>query len=417
MPMPRITRPLTPTEIKAAKPKDKEYPLCDGEGLELLVKPTGVKLWRFRYYRPTTKKRTMISFGEWDKITLADARQKRAEARALLAQGIDPQDHQQAQIAKALETTENTFQKVAARWFELKKTKVTPDYADDIWRSLERDVFPTLGNVPISNIKAKMVIATLEPVKQRGTLETLKRLIQRTNEIMVYAVNTGLIDANPASGISHAFEKPQKQHMPTLKPDQLPELLQALASASITLQTRCLIEWSLHTMVRPNEAAGTRWDEINLEQNLWTIPAHRMKKRREHTIPLTPQTIALLEVMRPISGNRDFVFPSHKDPRLPTNNQTANAALKRMGFDGLLVAHGLRSMASTTLNEQGFDSDLIEAALAHVDKNEVRRAYNRTDYLERRKPLMIWWSNHIEQAAQGNLSLAGSKGLKIVGSR
>lgn len=412
--MPRITRPLTPTEIKAAKPKDKEYPLCDGEGLELLVKPTGVKLWRFRYYRPTTKKRTMISFGEWDKITLADARQKRAEARALLAQGIDPQDHQQAQIAKALETTENTFQKVADRWFKLKKAKVTPDYADDIWRSLERDVFPTLGNVPISDIKAKTVIATLEPVKQRGTLETLKRLIQRTNEIMVYAVNTGLIDANPTSGIGHAFEKPQKKHMPTLKPDQLPELLQALASARITLQTRCLIEWSLHTMVRPNEAAGTRWDEIDLEQKLWTIPAHRMKKRREHIIPLTPQTIALLEIMRPISGNRDFVFPSHKDPKLPTNNQTANAALKRMGFDGQLVAHGLRSIASTTLNEQGFDSDLIETALAHVDKNEVRRAYNRTDYLERRKPLMIWWSNHIEQAAQGNLSLAGSKGLKMV---
>lgn len=413
--MARITKPLTATEINAAKPREKEYTLRDGDGLFLRVKTNGSKIWLFDYYRPISKKRTNMGFGAYPDLSLASARQKRDEARNLIAQGIDPQDHQQAQIAKVLETTENTFQKVAARWFELKKTKVTPDYADDIWRSLERDVFPTLGNVPISNIKAKMVIATLEPVKQRGTLETLKRLIQRTNEIMVYAVNTGLIDANPASGISHAFEKPQKQHMPTLKPDQLPELLQALASASITLQTRCLIEWSLHTMVRPNEAAGTRWDEINLEQNLWTIPAHRMKKRREHTIPLTPQTIALLEVMRPISGNRDFVFPSHKDPRLPTNNQTANAALKRMGFDGLLVAHGLRSIASTTLNEQGFDSDLIEAALAHVDKNEVRRAYNRTDYLERRKPLMIWWSNHIEQAAQGNLSLAGGyRGMNIV---
>lgn len=414
--MARITKPLTATEINAAKPKEKEYTLRDGDGLFLRVKTNGSKIWLFDYYRPISKKRTNMGFGAYPDLSLAAARQKRDEARNLIAQGIDPQDHQQAQITKVLETTENTFQKVAGRWFELKKTKVTPDYADDIWRSLERDVFPTLGNVPISNIKAKTVIATLEPVKQRGTLETLKRLIQRTNEIMVYAVNTGLIDANPTSGISHAFEKPQKKHMPTLKPDQLPELLQALASASITLQTRCLIEWSLHTMVRPNEAAGTRWDEINLEQNLWTIPAHRMKKRREHTIPLTPQTIALLEIMRPISGNRDFVFPSHKDPRLPTNNQTANAALKRMGFGGLLVAHGLRSIASTTLNEQGFDSDVIEAALAHVDKNEVRRAYNRTDYLERRRPLMIWWSEHIEQAAQGSLSLAGSKGLKIVGS-
>lgn len=413
--MARITKPLTATEINAAKPREKEYTLRDGDGLFLRITKNGSKIWLFDYYRPISKKRTNMGFGTYPDLSLAAARQKRDEARSLLVLGIDPQEHQQEQTIKLFETTENTFEKVACHWFDLKKTKVTADYAEDIWRSLERDVIPTLGNLPISSIKAKTVIAALEPVKQRGTLETLKRLIQRTNEIMVYAVNTGLIDANPTSGISHAFERPKKKHMPTLKPDQLPELLQTLASARITLQTRCLIEWSLHTMVRPNEAAGTRWDEIDLEQNLWTIPAHRMKKRREHSIPLTPHTIALLEVMRPISGNRNFVFPSHKDPRLPTNNQTANAALKRMGFGGLLVAHGLRSIASTTLNEQGFDSDVIEAALAHVDKNEVRRAYNRTDYISRRRSLMAWWSEHIYKSAQGNLSLAtGLQRLMIV---
>ncbi len=404
--MARITKPLTATEINAAKPREKEYTLRDGNGLFLRIKKNGSKIWLFDYYRPISKQRTNIGFGTYPDLSLSAARQKRDEARCLLAQGIDPQEHQQKQAIQLFETSENTFEKVARHWFDLKKTKVTSDYAEDIWRSLERDVIPTLGHLPISSIKANTVIATLEPVKHRGTLETLKRLIQRTNEIMVFAVNTGLIDTNPISGIRHAFEQPQKKHMPTLKPAQLPELLHALASARITLQTRCLIEWSLHTMVRPSEAAGTRWDEIDFDQNLWTIPAQRMKKRREHSVPLTPQTIALLEVMRPISGNRDFVFPSHKDPQLPTNNQTANAALKRMGFAGLLVAHGLRSIASTTLNEQGFDSDVIEAALAHVDKNEVRRAYNRTDYIERRKTLMIWWSDYIYKSAQGNLSLA-----------
>ena len=406
MPMPRMTRQLSATEVKNAKPKEKEYSLHDGMGLELCVKPNGAKLWRFRYYRPITKKRTMISFGEWDIVSLAGAREKRDSARVLLDKGIDPQEHQKAQTEQANAIVENTFSNIAAAWFELKKTRVTPDYAHDVWRSLERDVFPFIGEMPIAEIKAKIVIEALEPVKAKGALETLKRLIQRINEIMIYAVNAGIIEVNPTSGIRHIFAKPQKKNMPTLKPEQLPELMFTLAKASITLQTRCLIEWSRHTMVRPSEAAGTRWDEIDIENKIWTIPAERMKKRKPHSIPLTAQSLLLLEVMRPISGHRDFVFPSHKDPKQPTNNQTANAALKRMGFDKLLVAHGLRALASTTLNEQGFDSDVIEAALSHVDKDDVRRAYNRTDYFNRRIELMKWWSDHIQQAARGNLSLA-----------
>jgi integrase len=158
-------------------------------------------------------------------------------------------------------------------------------------------------------------------------------------------------------------------------------------------------------MVRPSEAAGTRWDEIDCEKGLWEIPKERMKQKKSHIVPLTPQCIELLEVMKPISSRSDFVFPSDRNPKTHTNSQTANMALKRMGFDKQLVAHGLRSLASTALNEQGFDADVIEAALAHTGKNEVRNAYNRTNYFERRKPIMQWWSDYIEKAATGNMSM------------
>ncbi len=209
---------------------------------------------------------------------------------------------------------------------------------------------------------------------------------------MVYAVNTDLVAANYLSGVSKAFASPKKNHMPTLAPEQLPELMRTIADASIKKTTRCLIEWQLHTMTRPGEAAGTRWEEIDLEKRFWAIPAMRMKKKHPHKVPLSPQMLALLKVMRPISANREYVFPADRNPRAHTHPATANMALKRMGYGGLLVAHGLRALTSTTLNEQGFNPDIIESALAHTDKNDVRGAYNHAEYLERRKVMMCWWS-------------------------
>jgi integrase len=257
----------------------------------------------------------------------------------------------------------------------------------------------------------------MRPIAAKGSLETVKRLCQRLNEVMVHAVNSGIIPNNPLSGISKAFQTPAKQHLPTLTPDKLPLLMNKLSFASIKLVTRTLIEWQLHTMVRPSEAAGSKWDELDLDNALWNIPAERMKSKKPHTVPLSSQSLALLELIKPISGHTKFVFPSDRNPRSHSNPQTANMALKRMGFENQLVAHGLRSLASTILNEQGFDSDVIEAALAHTGKNEVRNAYNRAEYIARRKSLMTWWSDHIDEAARGNLSLGGKKGLKVVNAK
>lgn len=247
----------------------------------------------------------------------------------------------------------------------------------------------------MQEIKARKLVEALEPIKARGALETVRRLVQRINEIMIYAVNTGLIDANPASGIGMAFEKPKKQNMPTLRPEELPKLMHSLVMSNLSVLTRCLIEWQLLTLVRPSEASGAKWIEIDLNANLWTIPAERMKAKREHVVPLSSQALDILEVMRPISAHRVHIFPSRNDPKHPMNSQTANAALKRIGYAGKLVAHGLRSIASTAMNEAGLNPDVIEAALAHSDKNEVRRAYNRSSYLNKRIDLMNWWASYV----------------------
>ncbi|GFK34051.1 integrase domain-containing protein [Vibrio cholerae] len=412
--MPRQTKQLSATEVKNAKAKEKEYYLVDGQGLKLRVLPSGSKQWLFNYYRPTNGKRANLNLGRFPDVSLVQARKASLNAKELIAQGIDPQDERKRQQQAHKEIHEHTFVNVAKDWFAIKQHDVTPDYALDIWRSLELHIFPHISEKPVKAITAPEIIDLLKPIEAKGSLETVKRLTQRLNEVMNFATNCGLIQANPLTGIKAAFKKPKKENMAALTPAELPELMGAIANASIKRTTRCLLEWQLHTMTRPAEASGARWDEINWEEKVWTIPAERMKKRREHRIPLTEQMLALLEVMKPISGHRDFVFPSDRDPKKPCNSQTANMALKRMGFAGRLVSHGLRSLASTTLNEQGFDPDLVEAALAHVDDNQVRSAYNRTDYLERRKPMMCWWSGHIEKASTGILSVSTILKLKII---
>ena len=406
--MANTTKPLTATEVKQAKAREKVYNLYDGGGLCLRVKPNASKLWLFNYQRPYTNSRTSISLGAYPTISLAKARSESDRARELVADNIDPKEHKLELKLNFKKAHLNTLENIATQWLEVKKSKVTSDYAEDIWRSLQLHIFPTMGAIPIHKIKAPAVIEALNPVAAKGSLETVKRVSQRLNEVMVFAVNIGLLEANPLSGIRHAFQAPTIRNMPSLQPAELPELMKALTTASIKITTRCLIEWQLHTMTRPSEAAGTQWDEIDFENSLWQIPSERMKKKRAHSIPLSPQAISLLELMRPISGEKNYIFPSDHIPSGHINEQTANMAIKRMGFGGRLVAHGLRSIASTTLNEHGFDPDVIEAALAHVDGNQVRAAYNRAEYLERRRTMMAWWSNHIQEAATGYMGLASN---------
>lgn len=412
--MARTVHPLSDTKIKQAKPKDKDYVLSDGSGLQLRIKPNGSKLWHFFYSRPYDKKRTTLALGKYPSLSLSNARKSANEARELLSQNIDPKEHRDQQRILQQEEYESTFGVLAHTWLELKKLQVKPETAERSYRALEKHILPKLEKLPVSKVRPKHIITILEPVKAKGNLETVKRLCRMINEIMRLAVAGGHIEVNYLADVTKLFPSPNKSNMATITPDRLPELMKAIQAARTTRVTQCLIEWQLHTMTRPAEAATAEWAHINFYLNTWTIPEERMKMKKPHTIPLTTQMIALLDVMRPISGGFQYVFPSHRDPKKHTNTQTANMALKRMGFKGELVSHGLRALASTTLNEQGFDADVIEACLAHVDRNEVRRVYNRTDYLDRRRKVMDWWSDHIEQASYGNLSITGIKNLRVI---
>ncbi len=413
--MARIAKPLNPTQVTQAKPKDKVYNLADGGGLYLRVKPNGSKLWIFNYYKPFIKKRSDISLGSFPDVSLANAREKRGEFRTLLASNIDPKLHREEAAAKKAESQFNTFKVVAEKWLEIHRSKVTDKTADRMWRSLDNHIFPKLGKVPIDCIKAPQAIELLQSLVKREKYEMARMVAQRMNSVMTFAVNAGLIHHNPLVGIKQMIPSNKVRNMPSLRPEELPELMKALNFAQIMLPTRCLIEWQLHTMCRPGEAVTARWEEIDFKESLWVIPASKMKMGREHIVPLSTQSLALLEIMKPISGHREYVFPSHRNPKSHASKETANTALKRMGFKNRLVAHGLRALASTTLNEQGFDYDLIEAALSHGDSDKIRSAYNRATYVERRKSMMAWWSDFIDAAANGNLSLANSeKHLRLV---
>ena len=399
--MAKIAKKLTDTEIKSTKPADKEINLFDGDGLILRIAPLakgGKKNWYFRYAVPVSKKRTKMSLGTYPHLTLAKARALRDENLSLLANGVDPQVHNNNK-AKALKSAiEHTLQAVARKWLDekVKTSGISQDHAEDIWRSLERNIFPTLGDTPIKEIRPKMLKQHLDPIEKRGVLETLRRIISRLNEIFRYAATEELIEFNPADNLAQRFSKPKKQNMPALPPTELPRFLTVLNNASVRMETRLLIEWQLLTWVRPGEAVRTRWSDIDIETGMWNIPAEFMKMKKPHKVPLSKEALRVLDLMKAISGHREWVFPSIKAPLNHMHEQTANAAIIRMGFGGELVAHGMRSIARTAAEESGkFRTDVLEAALAHSKKDEIIAAYNRAEYLTERVVLMQWWSDYV----------------------
>jgi len=414
--MAKKVNPLTNTQVKQAKPKDKIYKLSDGDGLQLRIMPNGSKQWLLDYFKPFTKKRTSLSLGSYPEVSILEARKKRVASRELLAKDIDPKEYKDDQHREQLLLASHTLKSVATDWFAIKKTTIAENTAKSLWRKFENHVFPKLGHRPIDKILAPEAIEALKPLAAKGNLETTGKIIGHLNNIMTHALNTGILQHNPLSGIRSAFSAPKVTNMPTIKPNELGKLMKDISYASIKLVTRCLIEWQLHTMTRPSESAKAEWSEIDLENKLWVIPAERMKMRLEHKVPLTEQAMEILERLKPITGHRKHLFPSHIDHKKHCNVETANKALIRMGYKNRLVAHGLRALASTTLNEEGLNPDVIEAALSHVDKNEVRRAYNRAEYLDSRRELMCWWSEHIAQAASGKLPASTLKELKIIGN-
>jgi len=406
---------LTATQIKLAKPKAKEYNLSDSDGLALRIKPSGTKLWRFNYQRPISKNRASLSLGKYPALTLANARIKAAEARELLAVGIDPKLHRDNELKEKQAIFNNTFEMVANEWLKLKESEVKPDTLKTISNTLLNHIYPRMGKYPITEITAPQAIEVLRPIEAKGNLEVIARACQYLNQIMRYATNHGIIHSNPLAGIKEVFMANKVTNNPHVSPEELPQLLMAIATANIKKTTRYLILWQLHTMTRPAESALAQWDEIDYEKQLWIIPAERMKTGVYHHVPLTAETLAILEASKEISATSPYIFPADRDPNTHANKASANMALKRMGFQGKQTAHGLRGLARTTLSDQGFPFEPSEACLSHKIGGSVSQSYNHSTYMNQRIKIMQWWSRHIEDASYGKFSMAGSKGLKVVG--
>ena len=400
--MPRVKKPLTDTEIKKAKPKEKEYPLSDGNGLILRVKPNGSKIWLFNYYHPVTQKRTNAGLGMYPQIQLAAARAKREEYRSLLAQGIDPQEHKKKALEATNEQIKNSFLAVAEKWKEKKVKEVEASTLEKNWRRLELYAFPKFGQIPVTDILPALIIQTLEPLNQQGKGDTLKRTIRLINEILNYAVNYGLIQFNPCLNVNAVFNFGKNENNPTIRPEELPALLKAVRDSRLTLFTRCLIKFQLLTLTRPVESSSAEWSEIDLDNRLWSIPAERMKAREAHVIPLSSQAVQLLETLHPVTGRFKYVFPKHGDNHASMSSSSANTAIKRMGYAGRQTAHGLRGLARTYLAEQNTNHEHAEACLAHKTGGNVSLAYNHATYLEQRKAIMQQWGNFVENCATVN---------------
>jgi len=394
-----ITTPLTATRIQKAKPTTRAYYLFDGQGLCLQVKPNANKYWHCRYKRPQTGIATTISLGRYPQLSLADARKAHQKILALLKDGIDPKEQKRAAELRNKQTDESRFRVVAEQWFKSQKEgKVTEKHATQIWTSLENHVLPAVGEIPVTELKAPELITALRPLEAWGSLETLRRVIQRVNNVMEYAINLGLMDSNPLYRVSRVFAPPEVVNMPSIEPKRLGELVRRIESTNLAPLTRYMIWWQLLTLVRPGEASGARWSEIDEKEKLWIIPAGRMKKRRIHKVPLSPEMLWILEQLKPVTGNSPFLFPGRCRNSQPMNSETVNKALRRMGFTGELVSHGFRALGCTAMIDAGFPSDTVDAVLAHVEGKKHLRPYNRDAYLAQRVELMNWWGRRVSGA-------------------
>lgn len=408
------TTPLTDTQIKNAKPLDKEYNLNDGNGLALRIKPTGSKLWLFNYYRPISKKRANLSLGKYPDLSLAKARARVVEARELLIDSIDPKEHRDNDLKAKQAVLSHSFEMVASEWLKLKASEVKEGTYKTISNTLINHIFPIIGKKPITAITAPQVITALRPIEAKGNLEVIARVCQYLNQIMRYAVNHGIILSNPLAGIKEVFMANKATNNPHIKPEQLPDLLNDINKANIKKVTRWLILWQMHTMTRPAETALAQWSEIDLKNNLWVIPAARMKTGINHQVPLTKEMLKILEDIKPVSGHSPYIFPADRNPNSHANSSSANMALKRMGYQGKQTAHGLRGLARTMLSDQGFSYEASEACLSHKVGNSVSQSYNHSTYLNQRVKIMEWWSNHINEAAKGVNNAMGYRTLKAV---
>jgi integrase len=394
------TDKLTDPKIRQAKPADKPYKLFDGGGLFLLVLPSGSKLWRFKYRFGGKEK--LLAIGSYDKgVSLKKAREARDQARDQLMEGIDPGALKKKAKYAEREQAENTFRAVALNWAETYGARWTESHRARVVTSLEADAFPALGNLPINEITPPMVLSVIRAVESRGALDVASRVLQRTSAIFRYAIQTGRAIYNPAADMKWVLKTRKVEHRTAISRDELPGFIKKLDSYSGHPITKLALRLIVLTFVRTGELRGARWKEFNIDQREWRIPAERMKMGLPHLVPLSFQAMAVLEELRPLTGHLDLLFPSQRDQGKPISENTLLYALYRLGYHKRATVHGFRALASTILNESGFRPDVIERQLAHAERNKIRAAYHRSEYLEERQKMMDWWGACLESMEHG----------------
>jgi integrase len=401
--MPKKSAPLTQKQIDAARyAAGGKNKLFDGDGLFLWLQPTGAKWWRFKYRRPKTGKENLLAFGTYPDVSLKKARTKRGEARALLADEIDPGEQRKEKARQERAAAENSFEAVAREWHGKFGPTWTQHHSDDVRRRLEKNLYPEFGTKPISEITAPMLLAAARKVESRGAHDLAHRMIGVASQVFRYAIATGRCERDPAPDLRGALTPHRKKHQPAVKPEELPALLRAIdgypaigdGQTALALRLLCL------TFVRTNELIGAEWAEIDIDAGIWIVPAERMKMKTEHVVPLSTQAVALLRELQVLACGSRYVLPGRNSDK-PISNNTLLFALYRLGYKGKMTGHGFRTVASTILNESGFRLDVIERQLAHCERNAVRGAYNRAEYLPERQAMLQQWADMVDALAQG----------------
>lgn len=406
---------LSDKAIKAAKPKEKQYKLADGEGLYLIVTPTGSKLWRLKY-RYADKEKT-LSIGSYPVVTLKEARDSKIEAKRLLAQNPpkDPSAEKKKTKKQIVRNAENTFKAVAREWYEYKKPDWSDNYARKMKLGLEKNVLPYIGSRPIAEITPPELLSeVLRRIEKRGSLDIAARTKQICGQVFRYAIQTDRCKWNPAhdDNLKDAIKTHKKKHFRALSIEQIPDFLKALElnEARLFESTRRAVWLSLYTFLRPKEIRMARWEDINFEEKLWIIPKEIMKMKREHIVPLSEQVIQILLEQKEECKylNTPWVFPSQRGHKNCMSDGTVNKAIKKIGYGKDAVAHGFRALARTTIREKlGYHSEVIEKQLAHESKGSLGEAYDRTQFVDERIKMMQDWANYITTLQSENKVVRG----------
>ena len=390
---------LTDQAIRRANAAERPRKLFDGYGLFLLVSPSGGKWWRLKY-RFGGKAKT-LSLGVYPTIGLKQARELAYKARQTLARGVDPGAERKAE--KARRSGAESFEGVAREWFKRFSRDWTPEHAETVIQRLEKNVFPWLGTRPVGEIAAPELLAVLRRIEARGALEVAHRVGQICGQVFRYAVSTGRAPRDISADLRGALPaSPERHHAALTKPSDVAGLMRAIDGYKGSFIVRCALRLLALTFVRPGELRKAEWSEFDLDENIWRIGAERMKMRREHLVPLSRQALEVLHELQALTGNGRYLFPGARSANRPMSENTIVAALRYMGYGrGQVTAHGFRTMASTLLNEMGWPPDAIERQLAHAERDEVRGAYNRAEYLSERRRMMQAWADYLDGLARG----------------